>query len=293
MPASANTPPPRKKPTEAPLDVPATLAGMPSINTGAHPGARASRPQHEASAGEMPALQRVGADPAPPGAVREAGETPALQAPAHRQWHCRGYLPHFDRPGLIQSITFRLNDSIPGTLLESWQGSIDREHRKRAQEFLDLGHGDCALRDPRIALLVNHALMHFDGARYHLLAWVIMPNHVHVLIETMEGHPLDKVIHSWKSFTSKEANKSLGRAGAFWYPDYFDRYIRDADHFEQAVAYIHENPVKAGLVSRSTDWPWSSAGARAARPQSHRRAGETPALPGLVREFPGAIEEAT
>jgi len=95
--------------------------------------------------------------------------------------------------------------------------------------------------------------------RYHLLAWVVMPNHVHVLIEVIQGYPLGDVIHSWKSFTAKQANKILGKTGAFWQRDYFDRFIRDEAHFANVVNYIHHNPVKAGLVRRAEDWPFSSA----------------------------------
>jgi REP element-mobilizing transposase RayT len=80
-----------------------------------------------------------------------------------------------------------------------------------------------------------------------------MPNHVHVLIEQAGGFRLGDIIHAWKSFTAKQANKHLGRTGAFWAPDYFDRYIRDQAHFDVAVHYIHENPVKAGLVARAEE----------------------------------------
>jgi REP element-mobilizing transposase RayT len=86
-----------------------------------------------------------------------------------------------------------------------------------------------------------------------------MPNHVHTLIETFEGYPLPRVIHSWKSYTAKQANQILGRTGQFWAVDYFDHYIHDEKHFGAAVNYIHNNPVKAGLVSTSEVWPFSSA----------------------------------
>lgn len=86
-----------------------------------------------------------------------------------------------------------------------------------------------------------------------------MPNHVHVLIEVFEGYPLHTVIQSWKSYTANEANKILGQEGRFWYPDYYDRFIRDERHFYNAVRYIHENPVKAGLVEKAEDWPFCSA----------------------------------
>jgi REP element-mobilizing transposase RayT len=67
------------------------------------------------------------------------------------------------------------------------------------------------------------------------------------------------VIHSWKSYIAHEANKLLDRTGDFWMPDYFDRFIRDQKHFKAVVEYIHQNPVKAGLVAAAQDWPWSSA----------------------------------
>ncbi len=131
--------------------------------------------------------------------------------------------------------------------------------RNRLEEFLNAGYGDCYLRDPRIARLVENNLHHFDGKRYRLIAWVIMPNHVHVMIEIFKGHPMDKVIHSWKSYTATEANKLLQRQGKFWFADYFDRYIRDERHFTNAIRYIHQNPVKAGLVEKAEDWLFSSA----------------------------------
>lgn len=86
-----------------------------------------------------------------------------------------------------------------------------------------------------------------------------MPNHAHILIEVLEGYPLDKIMHSWKSYTANEANKLLHRRGPFWFADYFDRFIRDKEHFARAVRYIHENPVKVGLVEKAEDWLFSSA----------------------------------
>lgn len=84
-------------------------------------------------------------------------------------------------------------------------------------------------------------------------------NHVHTLIEPLEGNPLARIVHSWKSYTAKEANRILGRAGRFWSPEYFDRYIRDERHLVNAISYIHHNPVKAGLAEQPEDWPFSSA----------------------------------
>ncbi|MDI9382707.1 MAG: transposase [Verrucomicrobiota bacterium] len=103
-------------------------------------------------------------------------------------------------------------------------------------------------------------MLHFDGERYRLLAWCIMPNHVHTLIETVVGFPLGEVVHSWKSFTANESNRVLNRQGEIWMPDYFDRFIRDAKHYDAVVEYIAENPVKAGLCSNPKEWRWSHLG---------------------------------
>ncbi len=177
-------------------------------------------------------------------------------------WHSRGYLSHLDVPGLLQSVTFHLGDSIPHealTRIYAETRADDPVRLQRIERLLDAGHGACWLRRPDIAPLVEAALLHFDGARYRVLAWVVMPNHVHVLIETLEGHPLPDQLQSWKSYTAKAANALLGRTGAFWERDYFDRYIRDDHHLAAVVHYIEQNPVKAGLVERAEDWPWGSA----------------------------------
>jgi REP element-mobilizing transposase RayT len=101
--------------------------------------------------------------------------------------------------------------------------------------------------------------LRFDGERYALVAWCVMPNHVHALAETFPGFPLDRVVHSWKSFTGHAANRMLGRADRFWAPEYFDRYMRNDGHLVGTSAYIEANPVKAGLCGVPEDWPFSSA----------------------------------
>jgi len=152
---------------------------------------------------------------------------------------------------------------MPAERRRDWESLLatadEVRRRARLEAYLDAGHGACRLKEPRIARLVQETLLHFDGDRYRLLAWVVMPNHVHVLIGTMDGHPLHAVVQAWKSFTSRHANRILGRAGTFWQPEYFDRFVRNEAHFEAAVRYIHENPVKAHLVGRAEDWQFSSA----------------------------------
>lgn len=179
-----------------------------------------------------------------------------------RGWHQRGYLPHCDRPGLVQFVTFRLDDALPVARRAEWlafDGIADpRERQTRREAYLDAGHGECHLRDPVIAAEVEQALLYFEGARYRLLAWVIMPNHVHVVFAVGDT-PLDKVLHNWKRRTAWFANRRLGRAGRFWQPEYWDRYVRDEAHCLQTIRYTEANPVKAGLAREASDWAWSSA----------------------------------
>jgi REP element-mobilizing transposase RayT len=182
-----------------------------------------------------------------------------------RGWYSRGYLPHFDEPDRIQFITYRLADSMPQSVLEAADEALRRGEiteagrRKRIEYYLDQGHGACWLKDPAIAGMVEENLRHFDAERYRLLAWCVMPNHVHAMAEMMVGFPLEDVVHSWKSYTAHEINRILGRRGRVWQPEGFDRYIRDEKHFNRVIGYIEDNPVNAGRVRSAEDWPWCSA----------------------------------
>ena len=189
----------------------------------------------------------------------------------HRKVYSRSYLPHTDAPGIAQGITFRLADSVPREVIERWREEIrfserwgtdaarQEELRRRVARYEDAGWGECHLRRPEIAELVRDALLRFDGERYRLLEWCVMPNHVHVLLEQRRGFPLAEVVKSWKAYTARRANEIAGRSGPFWMRDYHDRRIRDDKHRNQAAAYVRNNPVKAGLCERPEDWPWSSA----------------------------------
>jgi putative transposase len=157
----------------------------------------------------------------------------------------------------VQFITFRLVDSLPEAIALSIRHREDDVHR--IDRELDLGTGDCWLRHVEVAEVVESALLHFDGQRHRLLAWCIMPNHGHLVIEAREGHSLSDVVRNWKSFTAHRANMFLGRSGRFWQSDYFDRYMRNEEHLAQTVEYVEQNPVKAGLILRAEEWKWSSA----------------------------------
>jgi REP element-mobilizing transposase RayT len=182
-------------------------------------------------------------------------------------WHSRGYLPHFDGIVIPQFITIHLADSLPKKVLQRWRDELqslefEQERiilQKRIERYLDQGFGNAFLKDNRIATLVQNSLLKFDGIRYRLFAWVVMPNHVHALFTRFENYKIRKILHSLKSYTAHESNKILRREGQFWLEDYFDRYIRNAEHFHRTVEYIENNPVKAGLCSKPSDWPFSSA----------------------------------
>ena len=181
--------------------------------------------------------------------------------------HSRGRLPHFDGGSIWQFITLHLGDALPQSVLERWNREL--EHEKDAQakillfmrieQYLDQGYGACYLRQPAIAEEVQESLWHFDSIRYRLSAWVIMPNHTHFLLKPAEGIELSDIMRNHKSFTAHKCNKLLSRSGSFWQLDYYDRFIRDAQHYRSVVKYIENNPVKARLCKGPSDWRFSSA----------------------------------
>jgi type I restriction enzyme R subunit/putative DNA methylase len=190
------------------------------------------------------------------------GDVPA------KGWHGRGYLPHLDAAGVVQHVTFHLADSMPREAVQRSLADVDllpseshqRARRARMHAMLDAGYGSCLLGDGRCAACMQDTLRYGDGDRYRLLAWVIMPNHVHVLVETKAGWPLGKLVQRWKRHTTKCFDRlALGLARPYWQRDYWDRFVRDDRQYAAVVAYIESNPVKAGLVERPEDWPWSSA----------------------------------
>lgn len=184
---------------------------------------------------------------------------------AGRRKHSRGYLPHFDVYQTTQFVTFRLADSMPQDVLKKWKDELERgeitdiDFRKRIEQYLDSGYGSCCLRDRRIAGKLRETLFKWAGERYELIAWVIMPNHVHILIRLLGDNLLSEIMHSIKSYTAHQSNKILGLSGRFWSVESFDRYIRNADHFRNTIRYIEENPVKARLCNKPEDWEFSSA----------------------------------
>ena len=179
-----------------------------------------------------------------------------------RGWNERGYLPHRDEPGLTQLVTFHLADSFPAALRSEWEVLLkvedDGDRRLQLENYLDRGRGGCHLRLADIAELVENALLFRHGSDYELHAWVLMPNHLHVLF-TVRVVAMSRTVKNWKKFTTHEANKLLQRHGKFWADDYWDTFMRDAAHQLKARRYIENDPVKATLVREPGEWPWSSA----------------------------------
>ena len=217
----------------------------------------------------------------PASALRGEGVSPLrpesvpLSAPTDEVFKRQGHnLPHWTRHGAIYAVAFRLADSLPPEILHAWkqereaillraneQGrsltvheeqELDHLYSTRVEAFLDSGQGACHLAKPEVASLVQAALQHFDGQRYDLIAWCIMPNHVHVIVRPFEGHELADILHSWKSFTAKQANKPLDTSGSFWQEEYYDHLIRDEEDLSRNLSYVLQNPEKAGLKN----WPW-------------------------------------
>lgn len=213
---------------------------------------------------------------ASPPAIPEDGAPRSL-------WHSRGYLPHFEGPHAVQHVTFHLADSLPKSVLQRLDSELktapstkrDAERRKRIEAWIDAGHGSCLLRDASIAEMIQQSLLFFDAERYRMLAWVVMPNHVHTLFQPINGWSVASIVTSWKKFTARQigslqrsrpaptgnADLPIGgfSANRIWHREYWDRYIRNQHHLARTIDYIHANPVNARLAPSAEQWPWSSA----------------------------------
>ena len=143
-------------------------------------------------------------------------------------WRSRGYLWHCDAAGLTHHVVFCLRDAFSGAA--DLPDNPD-ERRTAADQILDRLHGSRVLDDPRAAEIVENALLHFDGERYRMLAWRVMPNHVHALLHVEDKDRLSRIVHSWKSFTAHAINDAIGLNGSVWQREYFDRFIRDDAHY--------------------------------------------------------------
>ena len=149
-------------------------------------------------------------------------------------------------------VNFRLADALPRERRPEWEGIFaltdDRRRLAESESYCDRGHGACEVGQPEIAARFEEILLHDHGRRCGLLAWVLMPNHVHLLVEVWDT-PLGKLVQSWKRLATGFRNARLGRRGSWW----------QEDHFQRVVRYLDDNPVKAGLAKAPGEWPWGSA----------------------------------
>ena len=192
------------------------------------------------------------------------------------------HLPHWRQEGATYFVTFRLADSLPQSKLHElislkqefaagygfrgsdWQSvlrkggqsispdaweAFSREQMRRVEKWLDQGMGSCHLKRPDIAAIVGNSLRHFDEDTYELGCYVVMPNHVHLIMRPLQPttDPLEKILQSRKLRTSREINSALGESGTLWQEESFDRIIRDEEHLWRCVQYIGDNPRRAGL----------------------------------------------
>jgi REP element-mobilizing transposase RayT len=235
------------------------------------------------------------------GSLCSAGVPPAVAGASRPRFgevtiRNRGRLPHWEKDGATYFITFRLADSLPKSVLDRIESerqaivaTANQLHRNLSsneprkiqslstpiiEQYLDTGVGPCPLKNPVVAEKPANTLHHFDEKRYRLFAWCIMANHVHVVVRLFPGETLATLVHSWKSFSAKEANRILGAQGAFWQREYYDHPIRGQEELERAIRYVEENPVKANLKY----WKWVWVCGRGARTTAAEDGGATRTL---------------
>lgn len=161
-------------------------------------------------------------------------------------------LPHWQQPKSTYFVTFRLADSLPVVVRERF-AEMQQLNVAAAFEwmerYLDAGNGHCTLKDTQCREIVVEALKHFDGTRYALGGFVVMPNHVHTLVQPIGDATLASVMHSWKSYTAHAINRYCGTSGVLWQKESFDRIVRDQFELEKFDRYIAANPTTAGLAA--------------------------------------------
>ncbi len=196
----------------------------------------------------------------------------------------RRHLPHIHPEGHPLFITFNLADSIPLDVWLKLKQQREQELQKTApeqhyliqkkffgkyDEWLDRAeYGNHWLALANIAQIVADELHRMDGERYRLLAYCIMPNHIHMLIESLvteaakhhgksRNYPVTETLRLLKGRTARACNLELKRSGKFWQHESYDHYARNDEELGRIVAYIINNPVKAGLAKEWTEWKFT------------------------------------
>ena len=197
-----------------------------------------------------------------------------------------GHLPHWLQIGSAMFITFRTADSMPKavllhhrreladyllrcglpareatrvlnqrpverSMLSQLPAEKQREFQRKEDRLwhrsLDECHGKCLLKNQDLAKIVGDAIRKFDGVKYDLDRLIIMPNHVHVIVQFRQGYSLSVVSQSWLRFSARQLNATIGRQGVFWQGEPFDHLIRSEEQFRYLQRYVEENPAKASL----------------------------------------------
>jgi carbamoylphosphate synthase large subunit/REP element-mobilizing transposase RayT len=213
-----------------------------------------------------------------PAGLSSVGKTPGVPILESAVQRFRGFdlhgelrqrrrnLPHWEQSGATYFVTLRLADAVPQPVMQQWKEELEiwlkfhpepwdattkYEYQKRFQDnreqWLDQGHGGCLLKDADVSAIVVESMRHFDRQRYVLDAFVVMPNHVHVLVQLAKNQSLSDILHSWKSFSAKEINRVLGRTGSVWQEESYDRIVRDFEGLTRYRDYIGRNPENARL----------------------------------------------
>lgn len=185
--------------------------------------------------------------------------------------------PHWSQAGAIVFVTFRTADSIPVEVLNRWErekrdwlrrrghsttqhwslvvpslddkerAEFDRHFNRCREMFLDTCHGRCLLRRPELSQIVADSLLHFDGERYRMGDFVVMPNHVHLLTAFAAADVMEKQFDSWLHYTALRIHQRIGEKGHFWQQEPFDHLVRSVEQYEYLRTYIAANPRKANL----------------------------------------------
>lgn len=182
-------------------------------------------------------------------------------------YRARQNLPHWSQTGRTYFVTYRLADSIPQSTIRAWREELDiwrEQHPEpwddatlaeydrfftRKEEWLDAGYGACLIAGREIRALVEENLRHFDGDRYILDEFVLMPNHVHVIVKPLGDYKLSHILHSWKSYTSKQIIKQTGAPAPIWMNESFDHIVRSWEQLQHFRTYIRNNPKTGNLKS--------------------------------------------
>jgi putative transposase len=185
-----------------------------------------------------------------------------------KHFHRRN-LPHFYFSEGIYFITFRLADSLPSgkvaeikAAIESLGTNDDEKFKrllKKYDDLLDSGlYGNNHLANPEVAEICKHTLHFPDGKEYKLICYCIMPNHIHLVFELIEGNKeISKIMQSIKRISARKCNLFLNRTGKFWQDESYDRLVRDDKELYFIIQYVLMNPVSAGLVKNWGDWKYT------------------------------------